>query len=400
MPEIFPFKGLRPSADFAAMVAAKSTDFKTQNELVEEMKSNPFSFHHVTKNHLNYSGAFQEPEKFLPFAARFVSELKDNNTIQNEEEACFYIYHQTRADGREFEGIVALCKVEDYRKNLIRKHEEIRPSKINFLVELFRNTKVMGEPALLTTTQDYIYDVSKREPIYSFHSIDGKKHSLFKISDGPTIQHLQEQMETEEVFYIADGHHRTAAIEQFDRQNPEYVEGRFMCLIVREKSLEIKPFHRLIKPYHEVSIEEVIHKLSKDFVINHSASLLYSPLNNDTCSMYVNEQWYHIKLNDHQQTELPMVVFFEEKVVKSIFEIEDSRTDGQINFHPHDFGVERLTQLVDSSTYDYAFCLPPCAFDAVRNMADNNEVMPPKSTSIEPKLRSGLIIQEFIDLSD
>ncbi len=124
-------------------VSAKSTDFSTKEELIVEVQTSAVTFHHVTKSHLSYNGAYQEPEKFLPFAAQYIKQMKERGVLVKEEEETFYVYEQTRADGKTFKGIIALCSIEDYHKNRIKKHEEIRPSRLKFLVELYKTTKVI-----------------------------------------------------------------------------------------------------------------------------------------------------------------------------------------------------------------------------------------------------------------
>ena len=127
MPKIFPFRALRPRADMINKVSAKSTDFPNKNDLIEEIRNNKYTFHHVTKSHLSYSGAYQEPEKFLPFASRFIKMMKENNYLIKEEKPSLYIYEQFRPDGRSFKGLIALCSIQDYQNNKIKKHNMKQP---------------------------------------------------------------------------------------------------------------------------------------------------------------------------------------------------------------------------------------------------------------------------------
>lgn len=393
MPKVYPFKALRAVPDFVLKVSAKSTDFKSHDSLVDELKNNPFTFHHVTKNHLNYSGAYQEPEKFLPFAAKFLHEMKDRHILVKEQEACFYLYEQVRPDGRIFKGLITLCDVNDYRNNKIKKHEEIRPSRLRFLVELFKTTKVMGEPTLLAYSDKVDISEDKSVTLFNFTSIDGKHHKISKLSDENEVQKIQDLFDKMSAFYIADGHHRSASVEEFNSKYPELHNDKSMCLLMHEDQLEIKPFQRLIKSVNKVEIDELIARLTANFKITKIEDPLYDPLNKAEFGLYVKGQWY--KLNAKNPENRMDIVILEEDIVKKVFGIQDSRTDSQIAFHPHTEGLTHLVNLVDSDTYDVAITNKPCSFKEVRLISDLDQILPAKSTFIEPKLRSGLIIQEF-----
>ena len=394
MPKIYPFKALRPLPDYIGKVSAKSSDFGNQNLLAEEIRSNPFTFHHVTKNHMNYSGAFQEPEKFLPFAARFVQEMKSKEILIKEKEDSFYLYEQTRSNGRKFKGIIALCHLDDYKNNNIKKHEEIRPSRLRFLEELFKTTKVMGEPTLLAYKDKVAFNLSNALPLYSFTSVDSKHHAISRISDPQDIKEIQSKFESIASFYIADGHHRSASVEKFHSDYPELDNSRSMCFIVQEDELDIKPFQRLIKPVMKWNVALLKERLSQKFDITELDDHLYDPLDKGQFGLYIDKKWFQLTVKgDNSKMD---ILILEDEVVKGIFEIEDSRTDSQISFHPHTDGLTTLVNLVDSGTFDVAFTSKPCTFSEVRRVSDESKTLPAKSTYIEPKLRSGMIIQEFI----
>lgn len=393
MPKVFPFRALRPKADYVTMVTAKSTDFKSQEDLVHEIRINSFTFHHVTKSHLSYSGAYQEPEKFLPFASQYVKEMKEKGVLLREEEKSLYLYEQTRPDGKTFKGIIALCSIEDYKNNKIKKHEEIRPSRLKFLVELFKTTKVMGEPTLLAHNGDIHLDEVRGEELYSFTSLDEKKHKVTRISDPAEIEKIQKSLEALDSFYIADGHHRSASTETFNSQVSSLENDKSMCFIIHEAQLEILPFHRLINPVISLSEEEIIGKLNPYFVISKSEVSLYTIAEKKTYGLYINKRWYKLRLKEYSES--MDVDILEELVVKNIFGIADSRTDSQISFHAYTNGESELTDLIDSGTYSVAFTSKPCTFDEVRRVSDEGKTLPPKSTYIEPKLRAGLLVQEF-----
>lgn len=376
-----------------AAVSAKSTDFPEKNDLIEELQTNQYSFHHVTKSHLSYAGAYQEPEKFLPFASKFVKMMKEKGVLLKEEKQSFYIYEQIRQDGRSFRGVIALCDIEDYKQNKIKKHEEIRPSRLKFLVELFKTTKVMGEPTLLAHSGKTSINELESEAIYDFVSRDGKRHLISRVYDEGSIVRLQNEMASIDSFYIADGHHRSASTEEFNHKISSLSNDRSMCFILNEDQLEILPFHRLIKTVIPMTVDDLLAQLSEDFRVSRSDKSLYELDERRKFGVYVDRQWYlldYLKESDKMDVEI-----LEDYIVKGIFSIADSRTDSQITFHAHTFGEKELTDLVDNRTYNIAFTMKECTFEEVRKVSDMNSTLPPKSTYIEPKLRSGMIIQEF-----
>jgi len=398
VPKIFPFRALRPRADMINKVSAKSTDFPNKNDLIEEIRNNKYTFHHVTKSHLSYSGAFQEPEKFLPFASRFIKMMKENNYLIKEEKPSLYIYEQFRPDGRSFKGLIALCSIQDYQNNKIKKHEEIRPSRLKFLVELFKTTKVMGEPTLLAHSGKMSLDALESSVLYDFESRDGKRHLIKRVSENSSLEHIQSELQELDSFYIADGHHRSASTEEFNHKINTLSNDKSMCFILHEDQLEILPFHRLIKTLVPITESDLISLLSKDFKVSKSESALYELKNRREFGMYIGKNWY--KLQYEKQSDKLDVEILEDYIVKGIFSIADSRTDSQITFHAHTIGEEKLIELVNKRIYNIAFTTKECTFEEVRKVSDMNSTLPPKSTYIEPKLRAGMIIQEFEVLTD
>lgn len=393
MPKIFPFEALRPKADYVGMVTSKSTDFPNQEDLVHEIRVNPFTFHHVTKSHLSYSGAFQEPEKFLPFAAQYITDLKNKGVLVKDKQPAFYLYEQIRKDGKKFEGIIALCGLEDYHNNKIKKHEEIRPSRLKFLVELFKTTKVMGEPTLLAHNGHLPIENIEKEKVFSFVTIDEKKHTVHRICKPQDIQLLQKAMEQIDALYIADGHHRTASTAEFNSSVSHLENDKFLCFIVNENQLEILPFHRLIKPLEAVPIDVLLTSLEPNFIVTPSEDSMYDIKEQNEFGIYTLGQWFKLQLRE--KSSLMDVEIIEHYIVKTIYAIEDSKTDSQISFHPHTNGERSLCQLIDEGTYSVAITNKACSFSEVRTVADANKTLPAKSTFIEPKLRAGMIIQEF-----
>ena len=377
-------------------VTAKSTDHPTKEDLVNELMTNPYTFHHVTKSHMSFNGAFQEPEKFLPFAAKYIVNMKSQGVLIKEDKESFYIYEQISASGKSCKGVIGLCSVDDYRENRIKKHEEIRPSRLKFLVELFKTAHIMGEPTLLAHNSDINLDELEATEIYRFVSADHKTHVVRRVDSSEDVTKLQEEMAEIESFYIADGHHRSASTSEFNASIPGLDNDKSMCYIVHENQLQIHPFHRLIKPLHSLDAQKVIADLASHFKIMKSDKPLYTILESKNFGLYINKQWYLLSYESH--SDQLDVEILEEIIVKGVFDIQDSRTDSQIYYHPYSNGLNELLDLVDSEIYSIAFTTKPCSFKDVIEIADSNKILPPKSTYIEPKLRAGLLIQEFQEI--
>jgi len=200
-------------------------------------------------------------------------------------------------------------------------------------------------------------------------------------------------MSSIENFYIADGHHRSASTAEFSDKVKGLANDKSMCYIVEEDQLDILPFHRLIKPAVQIEKEDLIGQLSKDFFIDKSSDSLYKVNNTKEFGLYMEGEW--LRLRYKEESDLLDVEILEELVIRKVFGIADSRTDSQITFHPFSSGSEEMINLVDSKTFSVAITTKPCTFSDVRRVSDRNSTLPPKSTYIEPKLRAGLIIQEF-----
>ncbi|MDG2455949.1 MAG: DUF1015 family protein, partial [Bacteroidia bacterium] len=192
---------------------------------------------------------------------------------------------------------------------------------------------------------------------------------------------------------IADGHHRSASTEEFNRKVTRLQNDRTMCFIVHEDQLEISPFHRLIKPVLAISEDALIEGLSAHFIVSKSAKSLYEVQEKNTFGMYANRQWYSLRLKT--ETAMMDVDIIEHYIVREIYGIVDSKTDSQISFHPHTSGEQTMCDLINDGTYAVAITNKACSFEEIRNVSDAGKTLPPKSTYIEPKLRAGMIIQEF-----
>lgn len=388
-----PFKALRPTADKIKQVSAKSTDFASVDDLVDGLRENPYSFLHLTKGHLQLKGTLQEPHQLLPFARKYIDRLIDEKVLIKEAEPCFYEYTQFQPNGKVYQGIVGLINIAAYQKNKVKKHEAVRPSKISFLVELLKTTRVLGEPILMAYEGKHQLDYATDEDLFDFYSPDNKRHIIKKITNLESISYIQNTVNHLDAIYIADGHHRSASMAEFHHKHPEFDNGYKLIYLLNENQFTIESFHRLIKPLGIFDEDGLVDQLSKNFEIFPSDAPVLNPKNPSEFGCYLKGKWY--RLTYKRKHDLSGVELLEKEVVKGIFHIENSATDSSITFLPEARGEKALTQMIDDQLYEVAFTVHRMTFAQIRKVADDDKILPPKSTYIEPKIRAGLLIQEM-----
>jgi uncharacterized protein (DUF1015 family) len=388
-----PFKALRPKPEFVELVSAKSTDFQSIDQLVDHLRENPNTFLHVTKGHLQQEGTPQEPHQMLPYARMYIDRLITDQILVQEAEPCFYDYVQILPNGRKFKGVVGLINISAYNNNYAKRHEEVRPAKISFLVELLKTTKVLGEPVLMAYASNYQLKYDTDEVLFDYVSPDKKRHIITKISNPNTVKKIREQVGDMDAIYIADGHHRSASMAQFNEKYPEFNNSYKLIYLLNEDELTIESFHRLINPINHFNEEIMVNQLSENFEIFPSDTSIIKPVNSSEFGCYLNGKWYKLKYKHPHN--LSGVELLENTIIKDIFHIQNSATDSSIAFLPEAKGEDTFTQLINDGVYQVGFTVHPISFEQIRNVADEQKILPPKSTYIEPKIRSGILIQEM-----
>lgn len=388
-----PFKALRPKPEYVELVSAKSTDFQSIDQLVDHLRENPHTFLHVTKGHLQLERTPQEPHQLLPYARMFIDRLITEQVLVQEAEPCFYDYVQILPNGRKFKGIVGLINISAYHNNQVKRHEEVRPAKISFLVELLKTTRVLGEPVLMAYANKYQLQYDTDEALFDYVSPDNKRHIISKISNPETLKNIREQVGKMDAVYIADGHHRSASMAQFNEEYPEFNNSYKLIYLLNEDELTIDSFHRLINPIHHFNEEIMVNQLSQNFDIFPSDTSIIRPSSPSEFGCYLNGKWYKLKYKHAHN--LSGVELLENTIVKDIFHIQNSATDSSISFLPEAKGEHTFKQLINEGVYKVGFTVCPISFEQIRNVADAQKILPPKSTYIEPKIRSGIFIQEM-----
>lgn len=402
MARVFPFKGIRPLRDKANLVTTRSYLSYSDEILKEKLDNNPFTFLHILNPEYNNKFKHTGTQKFKLIKKKFLSFI-DSEILVKEKNDVFYIYQQ-KTKSKKVTGIIAKTSIEEYNNGKIKKHEETILERENMFKEYLGETKFNADPVLLTHTKNldieniinkYILERSE----YEFTTTDKICHKLWIIDSKKDINKIQKSFNSIDALYIADGHHRSASSSLLSKESNLKGKDFFMSLLIDEDQIEIFNFNRLIKNINNHSVENIIKLISERCNIKKIGNFEYIPHEKDEISMYIDKNWYSIKFNNTQNLNCvveqldPSLLF--ENILKPIFKIEDERKDKNLEFIDGKRPFKEFQNLVDSKQYSIVFILKPIDISQIKKVADNKLSMPPKSTYIEPKLRSGLIIYEI-----
>ncbi len=412
---IKPFAALRPARDKAAQVSAPSYDSSLRELSTHEIMRNPYSYLHVVKPYLHFKGEKKNPEKHFPLGLDYLNKFKAEQVLVKDNQANYYVYRLIKGSVA-YTTLIAAASVDDYNNNVILKHENTLTEKQNELAEHIAFFSGLGNPVLLTypdnnTIEEIINKViTHHAPDYNFISQDQIKHNLWPIHHADDVAAIEAAFADIDKLYIADGHHRSAGsaayCETMRQQAGNYTGKELfnffpVCLIPFNK-LHIFEYHRLVKDELIVNGEDFLNKVSQYFNIIPSGHVPVQPLVKREFGIYFNNDAYVLTLKPAYEKELTGtlaqldVSIVEEFILKRLFNIHDSKTDKRLSFLDGSRGLLTLQNSVDSGDFDLAITLYPTSIEEVKQIADENLIMPPKSTWIEPKIRTGLIIYETV----
>lgn len=399
-----PFKAVRPTRDKAYLVATRSYLSYEPEVLRNKLDHNPFTFLHI----INPAGGM----KLKPGKARykFVKDAYDDFVEQgiliNDEKPAYYLYRQVK-EGNEYLGIVAGVSVADYNEGRIKKHEKTLTARERMFTDYLEATGFNAEPVLLTYAEDLSLNKLLARYIdarseYEFTSTDKVLHQLWVIDDENDCKQITESFRNQEALYIADGHHRCSSSALLSKRLGE--EGKssetdyFMALLIGEEHLRVYDFNRLVKLRDkEVQTSKLLTALRENFLVEPQHSSAYKPEKLHEISMYFRKKWYKLVPKTgtfdprHPVAHLDAEIL-SQLILKPVFDIKNLKTDKRVGFLPGTEGLQGLKNKVDRGDYDLAFALYPASVEQIKQVADAGLTMPPKSTYIEPKLRSGLTI--------
>ena len=402
MAVIKPFKALRPHIEYAPQVASRPYDVLNSEEAYKEAEGNLLSFLHVTKPEIDLAeGTDLYSDKVYEQAKTNLKKLIAEKVLFQDDKPCYYIY-ELQWKGRTQTGLVCISSVEDYFSDVIKKHEFTRPEKEQDRITHMRTTRAQtGNVFLACKDIKELDDIFKHwtdQNIadYNFTADDGVQHTIWVVNATATIDTITNLFKEKVPFtYIADGHHRAASAAKVSKELPESEAAQyFLTTIFPANQLAILDYNRVAKDLNGLSDEDFLKKVEESFVVAKSSNAV-SPTQLHQFGMYLTGQWYTLQAKDQTYTNDPIgvldVTILQNNVLSKILNIQDPRTDKRIDFVGGIRGVSELEKRVNSGDMKVAFSLHPVSIQQLFDIADSGNVMPPKSTWFEPKLRDGLL---------
>jgi uncharacterized protein (DUF1015 family) len=402
MAQIRPFKALRPQQNIADKVAARPYDVLNSAEAKEEAKGNPWSFLHITKAEIDLPGGTDlHSQAVYDKAKENLQKFIQEGIIFNEDKPCYYIY-QLIMNGRSQTGLVCVSSVEDYFNDVIKKHEFTRPEKEKDRIDHMKTIGAQTGNVFLAYNNvieidSIIYNLkNSHDPAYDFTANDDIQHTVWVINDNAAIENITRLFaEKVPATYIADGHHRAASAAKVSKALPGSEAAKyFLTTIFPASELAILDYNRLVKDLNGSDSDDFISALQEDFTITQSLEPV-KPAQLHEFGMYLDKQWYILNSRKDTYTTDPIgvldVTILSNNVLDKLLGITDQRTDKRIDFVGGIRGLKELEKRVDSGEMRIAFSLYPVTIQQLFDIADSGNVMPPKSTWFEPKLRDGLL---------
>jgi uncharacterized protein (DUF1015 family) len=402
MAKIYPFKALRPAAELASKVASRPYDVLNSKEAKKEAQGNAYSFLHITKSEIDLDADVDiHSQEVYDKAKQNLNAFIQRNVLFRESKPCYYIYELVM-NGRSQTGLVCGSSIDDYENDIIKKHEFTRPEKEQDRINHIKTTGAQTGNVFLAYRNVQAIDnlitqwKKDRNPIYDFTADDSIRHSIWVVNDSEAISNITSLFE-EEVpnTYIADGHHRAASAAKvrpfMDSKDANY----FLTTLFPSNQLQIMDYNRAVADLNSLSAEEFFEKVGKDFDIELSGDDEVKPTALHQFGMYFDGNWYNLKAKEGTYTEDPIgvldVTILQNNLLDKVLGIKDPRTDKRIDFIGGIRGLGELVKRVDSGDMAVAFSLYPVSIQQLFDIADSGNVMPPKSTWFEPKLRDGLL---------
>lgn len=412
MVRIKPFRGIRPPAEYAAEVASRPYDVLNSQEAKQEATEK--SLLHIIKPEIDFAPIADEhsDEVYARAVENFRTWREKGWLVQDDTEK-YYVYAQTM-DGRTQYGLVAACHFDDYLQGKIKKHELTRPDKEEDRMIHVRIQNANVEPVFFSYPANQEIDqiinsiVTHNDPVYDFVAADGFGHRFWVIDDEATQKRITEIFAEIPALYVADGHHRAAAAARVGqekmKQNPNHTGEEeycyFLAVIFPDNQLKIIDYNRLVKDLNGLTPAQLLDALTENFEVKKCGAEIYHPDRLHNFAMYLDGAWYSLTAkqgtyDDNDPIGVLDVTILSNLVLDKLLGIKDLRTDKRIDFVGGIRGLGELQRRVDSGEMQVAFALYPVSMKQLIDIADSGNIMPPKTTWFEPKLRSGLVIHSL-----
>ncbi|HKC68125.1 MAG TPA: DUF1015 domain-containing protein [Bacteroidia bacterium] len=410
MATIIPFKGIRPAADKAHMVVTRSADNYKKEVLKHKLETNPYSFLQIINPDFVDGKRTKpgSPERLKKIKKRFLDFIKEETFIQDHK-PCYYLYQQFK-NGQIYTGIVGCSSVDDYEKGIIKKHEQTLKDREEKLKDYLEVCDFNAEPVLFfypddAVIEDMINHYLVKHPAYDFTTTDRVRHKIWVIGDKKNVDTIKKAFEKMDAIYIADGHHRSASSASLaatkKAHNPKHTGKEnynfYMGIFFSENQLKIFDFNRVVADLNSHSTHDLLEKIKEKFRLLAHNENIYKPEHKHKFSMYLDGKWYELIAkpeicNSDDAVKKLDASILSDHILTPILGIDDLRTNTRIGFVPGVKGMEELKAQVDSGKYKVAFGLFPVSMTELKHIADTNGIMPPKTTWVEPKIRSGLVV--------
>ncbi len=413
MAKVKPFRGVRPPREFVEQVASRPYDVLNSQEARAEAEGNPRSLYHIIKPEIDFvDGTDEHDPKVYDKAVENFKAFQNEGWLVQDDKEHYYIYAQTM-DGRTQYGIVVAANVDDYMNGVIKKHELTRRDKEEDRMKHVRVQNANIEPVFFAfpdnrDLDEVIKTVTAGEPEYDFVAPDGFGHTFWVIDDDALIDRVTKAFDKIPYLYIADGHHRTAAAalvgNEKGRLNPNHKGDEeynyFLAVAFPASHLKIIDYNRVVRDLNGLSPAEFLEKLEKNFIVKDMGTVTYHPERLHNFSLYLEGRWYSLTAregtyDDADPIGVLDVTISSDLILRDLLGITDLRSDKRIDFVGGIRGLDELKRRVDSGEMAMALALFPVSMDQLIRIADTGNIMPPKTTWFEPKLRSGLVIHKL-----
>ncbi len=408
-----PFKGVRPPKDLVEQVASRPYDVLNSEEARAEAEGNEKSLYHIIKPEIDFPvGKNEHDEDVYLKAVENFKKFQEKGWLVQDSKEKYYVYAQTM-NGKTQYGLCVCAYVDDYMTGKIKKHELTRRDKEEDRMKHVRINNANIEPVFFAYKHNDELDaivakVCAGKPEYDFIAPDGFGHTFWVIDDDATIKRITEIFATIPNMYIADGHHRSAAAalvgDEKRRQNPNHKGDEeynyFLAVCFPDNQLNIIDYNRVVKDLNGLTDEEFLSKLAENFIVEEKGTEIYKPAKLHNFSMYLGGKWYSLTAkpgtyNDADPIGVLDVTVSSNLILDKILGIKDLRSDKRIDFVGGIRGLGELKKRVDSGEMKVALALYPVTMQQIIDIADSGNIMPPKTTWFEPKLRSGLVIHKL-----
>ncbi len=411
MVTIKPFRALRPKPELASWIASPPYDVIDSEEARAMARGNDLSFLHVVKSEIDLDPSIDQYDaRVYEKAAENLKKFIGQGFFFQDKQDSFYLYQQVMGDHKQI-GIIACVSADEYQNNIIKKHELTRPDKEEDRTKHIERLDAQTGMVFLTyraeeSINDLVKGCIKKAPLYDFTGSDGVQHTIWAVDEPEKVKNIQESFQQVETIYIADGHHRSASSvrvrDKRKESNPQHSGEEeynyFLGVLVPDHQVQILSYNRVVIDLGQWTKDQFLEKLAENFEVTPSSkNQPYAPEQPHFFGMYLERGWYCLKAKkgtyaDNDPIESLDVQILQRNILSPLLDIKDPRTDKRIGFIGGIRGLKELEKRVDAAEYQLAFSLYPTTVENLMEIADSNQVMPPKSTWFEPKLRSGLIV--------